>query len=144
MIEFTIFGEPASKANSRELVTIAGHAAFIKSEKARNYVREALLQIPIVYRKRLEGRVGVSLWIFYASERSDLDESVVLDVMQDQWVRVGEKRVLVQAGIYRNDRQVRHKEVDHAIDRYRPRCEVKVWALDGQLELEDEDDGSRC
>jgi hypothetical protein len=36
---FTIDGEPASKANSRQLVTIRGRPAFIKSKKARDYVK---------------------------------------------------------------------------------------------------------
>ena len=37
---FVIFGEPASKANSRKLVTLGGRPAFIKSQKARDYVTE--------------------------------------------------------------------------------------------------------
>ena len=38
----TIPGEPASKANSRQLVTIHGRPAFIKSAKARAYEHAAL------------------------------------------------------------------------------------------------------
>ena len=38
-VDFTIIGEPASKANSRQLVTIRGRPAFIKSKKARDYVK---------------------------------------------------------------------------------------------------------
>jgi hypothetical protein len=60
VIEFVIHGEPASKANSRELVTLKGRPALIKSEKARRYVRDALLQIPSECRKRIEGPVEVT------------------------------------------------------------------------------------
>lgn len=126
-IEFTILGEPASKANSRELVTINHRPAIIKSQKARSYVRSALLQIPVEYRRRLEGPVEIQLRIYYSSERPDLDESVVLDILQDQWTRMGNgQRLLVQAGVYRNDRQVRRKVVEHGIDKRNPRVEVRI------------------
>ena len=46
MITLTILGEPASKANSRKIVTLNGHASSIKSEKARDFERNALKQIP--------------------------------------------------------------------------------------------------
>ena len=36
---FQILGEPASKANSRKIVTMRGKPVSIKSDKARNYVK---------------------------------------------------------------------------------------------------------
>jgi hypothetical protein len=77
---------------------------------------------------QLEGPVRVTLRIFYASERPDLDESVMLDVLQDRY-RQGRARELVQKGVYRNDRQVREKHVFHAIDRTNPRAEIEVEPL---------------
>ncbi len=73
----------------------------------------------------------MTLRIFYASERPDLDESVVLDVLQDRFVkdRVTDERRLVQKGVYRNDRQVREKHVYHSIDRANPRAEIEVEPL---------------
>lgn len=132
MIRLTILGEPASKANSRQLVTIAGRPAFIKSSKARDYEKNALKQIPPLHRMRLEGPVKITLRIFYASERPDLDESVVLDVLQDRYKGKGDKRELIQKGVYRNDRQVREKHVFHAIDRANPRTEVEIEPLVAQ------------
>lgn len=128
MISFTIFGEPASKANSRQIVTIGGRPSSIKSKKARCYEVDALPQIPMEARVRIEGPVCVTLTIFYASERPDLDESVVLDVLQDRWSKRDSngRRELMQAGVYRNDRQVREKHVFHAIDKVRPRVVVVV------------------
>ena len=131
VIRFTILGEPASKANQRRLVSFGDRPALIKSDKARNYERDALKQIPPDARVRLEGPVRVTLRIFYATERPDLDESVVLDVLQDRTKRdklTGE-RYLFQAGVYRNDRQVREKHVYHGIDRKNPRTEVLVEPL---------------
>lgn len=135
-IELTILGEPASKANQRKLVTFGrgpkARPALIKSDKARNYERDALLQIPAALRLRLEGPLRVTLRIFYASERPDLDESVILDVLQDRHRRTPTGlRELVQAGVYRNDRQVREKHVYHAIDKTRPRAEIVVETIGG-------------
>ena len=161
-IEFTIFGEPASKANSRELATIGakkmdvvvgrnddgslktetmrvgGRILNRKSDKARDYETDARMQIPPKARVRLEGPVCVTLRIWYATERPDLDESVVLDVLQDRWrtptLPNGAKgeRVLVQRGVYRNDRQVREKHVYHRIDRANPRTEVVIEPMQAQ------------
>lgn len=144
-ITLTIYGEPASKSNSREIVSRryrdeAGQVRMrpqsIKSDKARDYERAALLQIPAPCRQRLTGPVRVTIRIFYASERPDLDESVVLDVMQDRYrtLRVNGRTVreLIQAGIYRNDRQVRERHIYHAIDRAKPRAEIIVEPMTAQ------------
>ena len=128
-IRLTILGEPASKANQRKIASIGGKPSLIKSAKARGYEFDALRQIPVAARVRLEGPVEVHVRIFYASERPDLDESVVLDVLQDRYRRTGDERVLVQCGVYRNDRQVRRKVVEHAIDRKNPRAEIVVRPL---------------
>ncbi|MGF6604543.1 Holliday junction resolvase RusA-like endonuclease [Paraburkholderia sp. GAS448] len=138
-IAFTILGEAASKANSREIVTRRWfdddgdprHRPLVrKSDKALRYEASALRQIPPPCRARLAGPVRVTLRMYYASERPDLDESLLLDVLQDRWVsvKVGGVRVreLAQRGVIRNDRQVREKHVFHAIDRLNPRVEIVV------------------
>lgn len=131
-IAFTIHGEPASKANSRQIVTIGARPAVIKSKKARDYERDALRQIPPAARQMLVGPVRVTLRIYYASERPDLDESVVLDVLQARFNGKGEQRKMVQPGVYVNDRQVREKHVFHRIDRANPRAEIVVEPMQAQ------------
>ncbi|CAG9255921.1 RusA family crossover junction endodeoxyribonuclease [Paraburkholderia caribensis] len=144
-VAFTILGEPASKANSREIVprkkrmpdgSTKTVPVSIKSEKAIEYERDAVRQIPPRCRVQLQGPVCVTLRIFYASERPDLDESVVLDVLQDRYRTVkrgdGNVRELVQRGVYINDRQVREKHVFHGIDKRNPRAEIVVEALQAQ------------
>lgn len=135
-IAFVILGEPASKANSRKIVAFGKRPASIKSDKARNFEECALPQIPQVARMQITGRVRAVIRIFYASERPDLDESVVLDVLQDRYktVKVGslKQRILVQRGVYRNDRQVREKHVYHGVDRKNPRVEVEITSLEPQ------------
>lgn len=111
-IEFVVEGEPASKANSRRIVQIRGRIASIKSKKALGYAHSFKEQCPDV--TPLSGTVSVTLHIFYASRRPDLDESLILDLLQ---------------GIaYENDRQVREKHIYWGLDPERPRCHVKVEA----------------
>ena len=132
-ISITILGEPASKANQRKIVQIAGRPAVIKSEKARAYERDALAQIPPRARLQLEGPVAVTMRIWYATQRPDLDASVILDVLQDRYRKAGDgSRVLIQRGLIRNDRQVRELHLHHGIDRKNPRAEITVRALQAQ------------
>lgn len=130
MIQFTILGEPASKANSRKIATIAGHSAIIKSAKALDYVKNALRQIPPAARQQLTDPVIVTMHIFYASNRPDLDESVIIDVLQDQYKTVVKgttrTRAMIQRGVYINDRQVKEKHVYWGIDKKNPRAEITV------------------
>jgi len=112
----TIYGEPASKANSRRLVMFGNRPASIKSEKALNYISVVQQQVPCLS-PLLEGPLRFTATIHYASERPDLDESVILDALQGR--------------IYANDRQVRQKVVIKAeTDKRNPRAVVKVETID--------------
>ena len=97
-ITFTTQGEPASKSNSRRLVTFGGKPRFIKSQKALDDL--------------LTEDVSVTMTIYYATRRPDLDESVVLDAMQ--------------GFIYKNDRQVKEKHIYWGLDKEKPRIEIKI------------------
>lgn len=126
IIEFVIIGEPASKANSRKAVprkakTGKVFVAFIKSDKAQEYARTALLQIPKL-REPLQGPLAIECKIFYASERPDLDPSLIFDLLQGR--------------IYVNDRQLREHHLYHRIDKKTPRAEIRIWSIDVQVPLE--------
>jgi Holliday junction resolvase RusA-like endonuclease len=135
-IAFTILGEAASKANSRKIVTINDRPASIKSKKALGFEKNALKQIPPIFRLQLTCQVSVTLRMYYASERPDLDESICLDILQDRYAtfKSGDTktRKLVQKGVYVNDRQVREKHVYHEIDRKNPRVEIFIEPLEAQ------------
>lgn len=112
----TIEGEPASKANSRRLVRLRGRLVPIKSAKAIAYERSVAAQIaPLPYDQRLRGALAMHCRIYYASERPDLDPSLILDGLQGR--------------IYDNDRQVREMHLHHHIDRARPRAEIYLTEL---------------
>src|SRR6266403_358991 len=150
VISFTIRGQPCSKANRRRTVTLNRgdedqRVAVVKSKEALAYERDALHQIPAAARQRLEGPVAVTIRIWYASELPDLDDSIILACLQDRFHRLSAKgpRVLLQAGVIRNDRQVREKHIFHAIDYRNPRAEITVVALTPQqsgLPLPDPED----
>jgi hypothetical protein len=115
-VTFVIFGEPASKANSRRLVTFGGRPAFIKSAKANSYATEFVRQCSAQVKEMTEKDVRVEMVIHYASRRPDLDESVILDAMQGIVVK--------------NDRQVKQREVYWALDRENPRAVIRVVECD--------------
>ena len=108
---FVVFGEPASKANSRRLVYFGKRPAFIKSDKARRYTDSFISQCPKLEHP-FEKDVKVEIKIWYASRRPDLDESVILDAMQGY--------------VYGNDRQVKIKSIEWGLDRKAPRSEICV------------------
>ena len=109
----TIFGEPASKANSRRLVARGGKPMFIKSEKALDYADLFKRQCPDVV--PFLGDVMVEMTIFYASRRPDLDESLILD--------------LLEGVTYLNDRQVKRKVIQWGLDKENPRCHIRVTPI---------------
>jgi len=110
-IIFTIDGEPASKSNQRKLVLIKGRMVPIKSKKALDYVENFKKQIPKVD-PLTEDYVKVEMMIYYASRRPDLDESLILDCMQNH--------------VYYNDRQVKEKHIYWGLDKERPRTIIRV------------------
>lgn len=141
-IEFVIYGEPASKANSRELATVGPkdkrRMIFRKSDVALKYEEQALRQIPPKFRLQLTCMLAMTLRIFYTTEANDLDESIVLDVMQNRYKLVPvagqdkKHKVLLQAGVYVNDRQVRERHVYHGIDKMNPRAEIRIESISPQ------------
>lgn len=118
----TIIGEPCSKANSRRVVLIAKKIRVIKSKKALTYLENFALQCPIRDNLFTED-VAVGMRIHYSSRRPDLDESLILDALQDY--------------AYQNDRQVKAKFILHALDKERPRTEIWVAPIDRLVTIVD-------
>ena len=115
ILQFEVVGEPASKANSRKAVVIRGKPAFIKSQKARDYVKAFGEQCPTLP-ELITDDVLVEILIYYASRRPDLDESLILDCMQDK--------------IYKNDRQVKQKKIYWSLDKDNPRSIIRIIKYD--------------
>ena len=110
-----IFGEPASKANSRRVVRLGGVSRLIKSQKALTY-SDAFKQQARPICPLIDGDVSVTMHIYYASRRPDLDESLILD--------------LLQGVLYVNDRQVKEKHIHWGLDKDNPRAEIIVEVME--------------
>jgi Holliday junction resolvase RusA-like endonuclease len=95
------------------MVYIHGKPMFIKSEKALAYARAFKQQCVIAPSEVFKEDVVVTIRIWYASRRPDLDESLILDLLQEV--------------AYKNDRQVKEKHIYWmGVDRVNPRCEIDV------------------
>jgi len=110
-LSLIIFGEPASKANSRRVVKFGNMSRLIKSQKALDYSDAFKQQCPPLGRL-MSGDIKMTMWIYYASRRPDLDESLVLD--------------LLQGLVYLNDRQVKERHVFWGLDPDKPRVEMII------------------
>ena len=109
-----ILGEPASKANSRRVVRFGNMSRLIKSKKALNYSEAFRAQCPKLGRL-MDGDLRVTMRIYYATRRPDLDESLILDLMQGL--------------VYENDRQVKERHTYWGLDPANPRAEIIVDQL---------------
>ena len=86
---------------------------FIKSAKALLYAKAFKQQCNLPASKKFSCDVIVTIRIWYASRRPDLDESLILDLLQDV--------------AYENDRQVKEKHIYWmGVDKENPRCEIEV------------------
>lgn len=110
-----IYGSPKSKANSRELIYRNGKPMFIKSKAALHYLSDFAKQCPVLD-PLFECDLTVEINIYYQSHRNDVDDSLILDAMQQR--------------IYRNDRQVRRRIITGFVDKDNPRAYIIVYPFD--------------
>lgn len=112
-ITFTILGEPASKSNSRRWTG----KLLIKSKKALNYSKMFKQQCPVLD-PLMDGDIRITMRIWYASRRPDLDASLIFDLMQDC--------------IYKNDRAVKEQHLFWGLDKNNPRAEITVEKINAK------------
>lgn len=112
-ITFAILGEPASKANSRRWTG----RLFIKSKKALAYSDMFKQQCPVLD-PLMDGDLRVTINIWYASRRPDLDASLIFDLMQ--------------GAVYENDRQVKEQHLFWGLDKNNPRAEITVEKINAK------------
>tara|TARA_R110000824_G_scaffold203111_1_gene387474 strand:- start:297 stop:617 length:321 start_codon:yes stop_codon:yes gene_type:complete len=87
----------------------------IKSKKALDYSKMFADQCPTREELFTEDLI-VCMKIFYKTLRPDLDESLVLDLMQGR--------------IYKNDRSIKLKYIEHGLDRESPSTLIVVAPLE--------------
>ena len=121
-VHVVIAGDCASKANSRQAVPRKGKdgkpfVGFIKGEKALNWLKAAEWQVKPLP-ALLDGDLKITMRIFYASRRPDLDPSLVFDFLQGR--------------VYGNDRQLKEQHIYHGLDKERPRVVAIIEPIGAQ------------
>jgi Holliday junction resolvase RusA-like endonuclease len=115
---------------------MGGKPRFIKSKKALLYSRDFDLQCPV--RKNLfEEDLSIAIKIYYRTRRPDLDESLILDLLEGK--------------VYKNDRSIKSKYVEHGLDKEHSRSLIVISSLGNQdlvrntlLTLVEEEEGIQC
>jgi Holliday junction resolvase RusA-like endonuclease len=136
-LELTIFGNPPSKSNCYQIITIparparAGaparkaHASLGKTKALRAYEKNFQRQLTGAHRLMIECRITVCLRVYYDSERPDLDNcfKVIFDCLQPPKVKAPMPPI---KGVIKNDRQVRRIIAERFKDTKNPRVEIEI------------------
>ena len=109
--EAVVPGETASKSNARQMVKVGRRLIPIKSKKALAY-KDCFAELAPTIDPLIDGDVLLFCYIYYASRRPDLDESLIMDCLENK--------------AYKNDRQIKAKIILHGLDRKAPRAEIKI------------------
>lgn len=119
----TIKGQPVEKGSKCPHCKKPLHMLTIANEKAQDFEEAFRAQLPKDAQQHLEVPVRVDIEIFYPSNRQDVDEALVLDLLQ-------------KFRVIENDRQVVAKYVEKRVDERNPRVVVQVhpvaWERSGK------------
>lgn len=108
--ERVILGHLASKSNGRRKTTWGG---VIKSKVAMEFEDDFFRQTG-TSRVPLDGPLGISVTVYYADNRRDLDISLLQDCLQ-------------KANFILNDRQIVEIHALRKIDRKKPRVDFRLY-----------------
>jgi|TARA_Y100000310_G_scaffold330493_1_gene402238 Holliday junction resolvase RusA-like endonuclease len=102
--------------NGRILRRIGRGVASYKSAEAQEYLKDFIMQVPRSAKAYFEVPVHLKADIYFRSNRSDLDDSYLMDCLE-------------RSGIIENDRLVWSKEIRKFISKDNPRVELVVKPL---------------
>ncbi len=88
----------------------------VKSNEAKKYEKDFFYQIVPRPKEPITEDVKLVCRIWYARRQSDLDESLIMDCLQN-------------CGIISNDNKIRIKEIYGNVDPSNPRAEIELWSL---------------
>jgi len=92
----------------------------IKSKKALSYMKAFDQQCRILD-PLMDEDLAIAMMIYYRTRRPDLDESLVLDLLQGR--------------VYKNDRAVKLKYVEHGLSKDDPRVVMAIGPLSQASEV---------
>jgi Holliday junction resolvase RusA-like endonuclease len=110
----TIKGQVPSKSNGYR---IANNRLF-KSKELKEYEEAFAWQVAKAL-KEFDNKFGITLSVFFQSNRSDLDNAakVILDCLQ-------------KSGIIKNDRNCWQLQMTKQIDKFNPRVEIFIYEIE--------------
>lgn len=114
----TITGQPRSKANSRRQLKNrrTGKMFSAKNDDCLAYAESVKVQALVCRPQRLlKGALSVRGTLYYPNNQSDLDPSLLIDALQGV--------------VFKNDRQIKHFDIHHGIDKAKPRAEIEIVEL---------------
>jgi len=111
-VRILILGQCASKSNSRRIVMRGRKPISIKSASAFEFCEAFERQCP-QFDSPMLGDIRMDCTIYYRSGRSDLDDTLVCDLLQ-------------KCGVIQNDRQLKCKVLRGAVDKSQPRVEITL------------------
>lgn len=126
--QLVIFGNLQQKGNGRQIKKYNRDIPYgngvikktvtkvEKSDAAKTWLNSAAWQVPLLSEDQkhllITGELSLTADVYYQSERSDLDITLLLDFLQGR--------------LYKNDRQVREQHLHHFIDAVNPRVEMII------------------
>jgi Holliday junction resolvase RusA-like endonuclease len=113
-MKFIVKGQVPSKSNGYKI----GGNRLYKSKELKSYEESFAWQIPRS-NESFQGKFGITLSVYFQSNRSDLDNSakVILDCLQS-------------AGIIKNDRNCFELQMTKHIDKINPRISIFIYTID--------------
>lgn len=126
-IKIVVHGQLYSKANSRNVGRNlkTGKLFNVKSPEAQSYTKHCIAQLKKFWEDKspITCRIKLGVDIYHSSNRFDLDESLLMDCLQ-------------QSGVIGNDRQIMKKIINKKFDKRDPRCVIIIlgWS-DEELDI---------
>jgi len=119
MISLWINGQPPRKSNNRRIVYQGNRPRVIKSQKALDWTKSALLQVPDHAKLNLgslDDPLCINMDIWYETRRPDLSGELVLDMLQ-------------KAGVIADDRYVYALHLYKHFDRAAPGVGIQIQKM---------------
>lgn len=125
MIELNIQGKLLSKSNSRVFTTRGHRPMLLKRPEAIDYTNSAILQIRSQLRNHVPYTrpVSIEVHVWYKSKLSDLDVSLLQDVLE-------------KSEVYQNDRLVHVIHAFKYFDKDNPRVIVRIHEIEKEPSVE--------
>lgn len=115
----TILGNVPSKSNCYKIVTLFGHGDIAKTPALKQYEKSFFMQVGAYRNMNIKGLFEYHCRVFYPSMRSDLDNSLKIQLDCLQMTKTIE-----------NDNKCVKIVAEKFIDKVNPRIEFKIITID--------------